>query len=418
MTAGRFDEADPRWLGGLRSWDASRGVARPRSSTPGGRCRLAFVRVSFAIATLPSMPTTVPLATLLLVAIASIARGQSERVVEPSQKPQDPAAVPSAVAKAQANAVDRAKPGPLAVETVDLDLPRPAPTASAPAAALPLRVHFPTAGGPYPVVLFSHGFGGDRSTFAPIGQHWASHGYVVIHASHADGIGRRGIGDDDSGAPEAPAGRARRGGLLGGLNDPGKISGRVGDLVLVLDQLGELPKRAPGLAGRIDAKAVAAAGHSFGAYTAMLLGGVTADLGKDKAKSFRDERVQCVLAISGQGTGQQRLTATSWEPLQRPMMTITGTRDRGAGGQGVEWKKEPFLLSPPGDKYLVVIDGANHMSFGGALGPRGAAITDVVKRCTTHYLDAYLKAAEPSKQYLQSDALAKDSAGKCTIEHK
>ncbi|MFN9975583.1 MAG: chlorophyllase/cutinase-like alpha/beta fold protein, partial [Phycisphaerae bacterium] len=157
-------------------------MARPRNPTPGGRCRRACVPVSLSIAMPLPAPTTVPLATLLLVAIASIARGQSERVVEPSQKPQDPAAVPSAVAKAHANAVDRAKPGPLAVETVDLDLPRPAPTASAPAAALPLRVHFPTAGGPYPVVLFSHGFGGDRSTFAPIGQHWASHGYVVIHA--------------------------------------------------------------------------------------------------------------------------------------------------------------------------------------------------------------------------------------------
>jgi predicted dienelactone hydrolase len=385
---------------------------------PGGRCGCLPVRLSFSIVMLLPTPTLVPLAALVLVAIASIARGQSERVLGPDQQPQDPAAAAKAADEAQANAVDRAKPGPLAVETVDLDLPRPAPTAGAPSAALPLRVHFPTTGGPYPVVLFSHGFGGDRSTFAPIGQHWASHGYVVIHASHADGLGRQARSNDDSGAPEAPAGRARRGGLLGGLNDPTKISGRVGDLVLVLDHLDELPKRAPGLAGRIDAKAVAAAGHSFGAYTAMLLGGVTADLGKDKAKSFRDERVQCVLAISGQGTGQQGLTATSWEPLQRPMMTITGTRDRGAGGQGVDWKKEPFLLSPPGDKYLVVIDGANHMSFGGALGPRGSAITDVVKRCTTRFLDAYLKAAEPSKQYLQSDALAKDSAGKCAIEHK
>lgn len=150
----------------------------------------------------------------------------------------------------------------------------------------------------------------------------------------------------------------------------------------------------------------------------MLLGGVTVDLGKEKAMSCRDERVQCILAISGQGAGQQGLTRTSWDALQLPMMTLTGTRDRGAGGQDVDWKKEPFTFAPEGDKYLVVIDGANHVSFGGALGLRDSAITDIVKRCTTHFLDAHLRASESAKSYLQSDQLVTDAAGKCTLERK
>ena len=150
----------------------------------------------------------------------------------------------------------------------------------------------------------------------------------------------------------------------------------------------------------------------------MLIRGVTTDPGTEKAKSFRDQRVRCILPISGQGTGQQGLTDKSWDALQVPMMTITGTRDQGAGGQGVEWKKEPYKYSPTGDKYLVVIDGANHLSFGGGLGARGGDITDIVKLCSTHYWDAFLKDSEASKKYLKSDRMVKDSGNKCVFEKK
>jgi len=206
--------------------------------------------------------------------------------------------------------------------------------------------------------------------------------------------------------------------LLGGLSNPETIGGRVADLVLILDNLDDLPKLMSGLNGKIDTKSIGVAGHSFGAYTAMLIGGVTANLGNEKDKDFFDKRVRCILPVSGQGTGQQGLTDKSWNSLKRPMMIITGTRDRGAGGQGVEWKKEPYNYSPAGDKYLVVIEGANHVSFGGGLGARGSDITDIVKLCSTHYWDAYLKNSEDGKEYLQAERLVKDAGGKFAFERK
>ena len=307
----------------------------------------------------------------------------------------------------------KSKEGPLAVETADgLSLKDAARKKE-----LPYKLYFPKAGGPYPVILFSHGFGGNKDAFGPIGKHWASYGYVVIHPTHADGLGRR-QADPKKDGDDKPAAQPRAGGLLGGLNDPEKISDRVADLVLILDNLEELPKLVPGLKEKIDAKSVGVGGHSFGAYTTMLIGGVTADLGKDKGKSFFDKRVKCILPVSGQGTGQQGLTDKSWDALKLPMMTITGTRDQGVGGQDVEWKKEPFKYSPAGDKYLVIIDGANHLSFGGGLGGRGGDITDTVKLCSTHFWDAYLKDADVAKKYLQSDKLVKDAGGKCAVEKK
>ena len=65
-----------------------------------------------------------------------------------------------------------------------------------------------------------------------------------------------------------------------------------------------------------------------------------------------------------------------------------------------------------------MIDGANHLSFGGGLRTRGSDITDTVKLCSTHYWDAYLKDSEAAKKYLQSDKLVKEAGGKCAFEKK
>ena len=305
-----------------------------------------------------------------------------------------------------------APPGPLAVEIVDeLTLQAAADTKK-----LSCKVFFPATGGPCPVIVFSHGFGGTKDSFASTARHWASHGYVVIHPTHADGLGS-GPPAPPSGADQRPALR-RQGGLLEGLSNPARIADRVADIVLVIDSLHDLGQRIPGLEGRLDPTRIGVGGHSFGAYTATLIGGVTVDLGGEPNKSFRDERVRCILPISGQGTGQQGLTNESWGRLAIPMMTITGTRDRGAGGQTVEWKKEPYRLSPPGDKYLVVIDGANHFSFGGRLGARTAGVTDAVNALSTHFWDAHLRDSRASREYLQSGRPAQESGGRYAFESK
>lgn len=70
-------------------------------------------------------------------------------------------------------------------------------------------------GGSYPVILFSRGFGGNKDAFGPIGQHWASHGCVVIHPTHADGVGRR-EAEPLQGGGDDTAPRPRPGGLVAG----------------------------------------------------------------------------------------------------------------------------------------------------------------------------------------------------------
>ena len=51
---------------------------------------------------------------------------------------------------------------------------------------LELSIDYPIRGGPYPVVILSHGFGGSKGGYVGLATHWTSNGYVVIRPTHAD----------------------------------------------------------------------------------------------------------------------------------------------------------------------------------------------------------------------------------------
>ena len=190
----------------------------------------------------------------------------------------------------------------------------------------------------------------------------------------------------------------------------------------------------PRLAGKLDGRRIGVGGHSFGAYTAQVLGGAVADYPDEKARSFADPRVRAVLVMSGQGTGQMGLTEHSWDHLTRPMMTMTGSLDRGARGQGPDWKRQPYDRSPSGEKYHVLIEGANHFSFTGQLAGAGAgvalgrlltargadqkAIFDWIRIASVAFWDASVKGDAAAKDYLQSDALPAYTGRKLTLLRK
>jgi hypothetical protein len=73
------------------------------------------------------------------------------------------------------------------------------------------------------------------------------------------------------------------------------------------------------------------------------------------------------------------------------------------------WRKEPFDLSPPKDKHLLVIEGANHFSFGGGpaqgglLGQGADAFSPLVKASSTAFWDASLKNLPEAKAFLKAD---------------
>jgi predicted dienelactone hydrolase len=140
------------------------------------------------------------------------------------------------------------------------------------------RPYGPVADGAHPLVLFSHGYlgAGDQSLF--LTEALARGGYVVAALDHRDAI--RGAGPrvlPNVLSPEAWSERDFR--------------DRADDLRALLDRLLERGRtRGDRLAGRIDAGAIGAVGHSLGGYTLLGIAGAW--------PAWRDARVRAVALLS------------------------------------------------------------------------------------------------------------------------
>lgn len=320
--------------------------------------------------------------------------------------------------------------GPFAVETKDLtlnDLKRKKD--------LPVRLLIPRSGGPFPVIVFSHGAGGSGQNYFQLTDFWASHGYVVVQPTHDDSIAlRRQRGESIPSGPRELIDEYRFN------SDDWK--NRALDINFVIDSLSELEKRVPTAKGKFDKKRIGMGGHSYGAFTTQMIGGALIDIpGGPRAQSFRDDRPRALMLLSGQGKDQNGLTESSWKKFDRPMMSMTGTYDTGAGNQMASWRKDPFSYSPPGDKYHVFIDNAFHMSFTGALvddkdsearrrlaqrplmsrmvdHTNQKVVFDYVKIASIAFWDAYLKDDAKAKEYLKKNLIAEYSRDSVKVDMK
>jgi predicted dienelactone hydrolase len=189
--------------------------------------------------------------------------------------------------------------------------------------ALRLRVTWPEADGPHPVILLSHAVGGARHDYGPLVAHWARHGHVVIQPEHADSR------DLETRGPRLDwANRAR-------------------DLSFVLDSLAEIERQIPALVGRLDRGRIGAAGHLIGAHAACVLAGQRS-FAPRAPTDLADERVGAALLLSPQGRGQG-LTEASWKEIQVPLMVLTGSEiPSRRTGNPATWRKEPFTFGPTG----------------------------------------------------------------------
>ena len=215
---------------------------------------------------------------------------------------------------------------------------------------LKIAVDYPTRKGPHPLLVFSHSFGGSPRDYVGLSSFWASQGYVVVRPTHAD------------------AGRA--GASSRSMQDAWESQGaddwraRAQDITFLLDQLDALEQTYPELQGKIDRAKIGVGGHVHGAFTAMLLGGARTYPG---GTSYADPRVKAIVAMSPPGPGPSRgLTEQSFAELRTPALFMTGTAEEGADKtETTEWRRIGYNLAPAGDKWLVVLEGANHSAYTG-----------------------------------------------------
>ncbi|KOU25649.1 chlorophyllase [Streptomyces sp. WM6372] len=251
---------------------------------------------------------------------------------------------------------------------------------------LQVRVSAPATGSDLPVVVFSHGFGWSMNGYAPLADHWAAQGFVVIQPTHLDSR-TLGIPHEDPRTPRI-----------------WRI--RVEDLKQVLDGLDVLEAAVPGLGGRVDHGRIAVAGHSWGAQTAStLLGARVLDADGVPGEDMSDPRVTAgvLLALTGLGDSLTPFAAEnlpflrpSFDTMTTPALIVAGDEDDSAlSTRGPDWFTDPYTHSPAG-KSLLTLFGAEH-SLGGIPGYEVAETTDesparvaLIQRLTTAFLRSAL----------------------------
>ena len=294
---------------------------------------------------------------------------------------------------------------------------------------VPVRIYYPQAQGLFPIIIFSHGAGGSKEAFSSLSCFWASCGYICIHPTH--------LGNDSS--------LVKTGGLQAVkqyVNDPRFWQVRPHDVSFLIDSLGELKHRLPDLREKMDESRIGMSGSSYGAYVTMLVAGAIIDTPWEQGVSFRDDRASAFLCISPQGTGKYGLNTHSWSKIEAPMLTISGSKDQGWEAQPPSWRLEAFSYLPPGDKYHVLLEGANHASYDESKDiarPFARRVTQNLtiadkdsspywqkqKRIRTYlqnasivFWDAYLKQENSAKEFLKSDALQVNTNGEVSVFSK
>ncbi len=228
---------------------------------------------------------------------------------------------------------------------------------------------------PYPLVILSHGFIMGSTTYAWLGEHLASYGFVVIAPEHQEFY-------DEAVSDFWRAGIAR----------PQAVH-------TVLDYAEEQAKADGVFAGLIDMDQVAVIGHSYGGYTSLALAGAQYDIAGFEAlcaaareandpevwlcdvilpyvgdmaelagldsvpeglwPSLGDSRVDAIVSMAGDAfffnqPGLAEITV--------PVMAMGGTADTGTPWA---WGVQPtYDYVSSGTKALVAFENAEHMIFG------------------------------------------------------
>jgi dienelactone hydrolase len=217
------------------------------------------------------------------------------------------------------------------------------------------------ADGPFPLIVFGHGFAVTPTLYERLLQSWARAGYVVA-------------------APVFPLENAN----APGGPDESDLTNQPADMSFVISRLLAASSAGTGpLSGLVDPASVAVAGQSDGGDTALA---VAYD------SRFRDSRVGAAVILSGAEI--PGLTAITFEPGSPPLLATQGTADT----VNPPALTSAFFQSAQRPKYLLSLPGAEHLPPYSDQQPR----LGIVERVTIAFLDGYLKHSSQELRRLAS----------------
>jgi predicted dienelactone hydrolase len=144
-----------------------------------------------------------------------------------------------------------------------------------------------------------------------------------------------------------------------------QLLARLQDTSFVLDQIDRRHAARQQRWSQVRPTGVGMSGHSFGAHTALGMAGQQyAGRG-----GLQESRLASFIAFSP-ALPLLGDAASAFERLTRPVLSITGTRDQDVVGNGAtpERRMAVFGALPAGGKGHLVLQDADHMTFGGQEG--------------------------------------------------
>ena len=226
--------------------------------------------------------------------------------------------------------------------------------------------------GRFPVVVFSHGFGGHRRQSTFLCSHLASHGYVVASCDHTGNtmldVMRMAMAQRSGNAATMDARE-----IL-----PNFIALRPADARFTLDRV--LDGAAGGLADHVDATRVGMTGHSFGGWTTLMM-------------IRHDARVRAALPLAPAGgvtflPSEELQKALDWQwGREVPTLFVVADRDSLLPLDGMHGLLEK---TPSATKHMDVLENTDHMHFCDRAGevhelfrmmPPPGAFEEAARRC-------------------------------------
>jgi predicted dienelactone hydrolase len=291
----------------------------------------------------------------------------------------------AATATTDAALRDPASPGPYGVGLIELTFTRASNATGEPR---PLRtlIWYPTdgrpskgaqrdaapasQGGPFPVVVFSHGSGGEPEFYSFFTEHLASWGFIVAAPAH--------IGNTSADCV-----------LCDMKNILASARERPDDVTFVLDQvLAMRGDASQPLHGVIDPDRAALVGHSFGGWTAVF----------DAPRG----RFQAIVSMAP-GLPETLLGAAP--KVQTPLMLMAGEKDEVVPKGSVD--KLWGALPPETERSYVLMPEGRHLTFvDRCLGctdglPEGRG-HELVNRYATAFLEVYLVGDQRFRSYVDA----------------
>lgn len=268
---------------------------------------------------------------------------------------------------------------------------------------IPYKIYYPSVetDEKFPLIIWSHGYGGNANGAGFLSRFLASQGYVLLHITH------RGT---DSSLWEGKEGHPWD--ILRKTKADRKTTlNRFKDVPFALDHLddfNDLP---------IDSDNIGMSGHSFGAITTQVMAGMTfPDENQDWHNMF-DPRFKAGILYSpvpvdhldAAKLGDLGNPDEAYKTIKIPLLHMTGTNDSAPiGGQTYEHRLSVYENTTDAPKYLLVKESGDHMVYNGTRGkldnnPDREKHENIIKIMALAFWDAYLKDNQTAKDFLHEN---------------